>query len=96
MQTQVAIDNPEMQLPLIHMNGNSGTALGNQYFEALNALSRFQEKFIRIEFHQRDYYPLGDEAWQKAKAQRMIQKENIASLYSYLELHAQHCFCSER
>lgn len=94
--TFVALDNPSMQFPLIHSNGNSGTTLGNQYFEALKALRAFEEAFQAIEFHQRDYYPLGDEAWLKARAQRQVQWTNIGSLRHYLDTHAGHCFSSAR
>ena len=92
MNTQVAQDYPEIQLPLIHMNGNSGTVLGNEYLEALRALTAFTNAFYKIEFHARDYYPLGDEAWVKAQAQRKTQKANIESLRDYLDAHAGHCF----
>jgi hypothetical protein len=89
-------NNPEMQLPLIHLNGNSGQKLGNQYFEALKALRQFEEAFEAIEFHSRDYYPLGDEAWLKARAQRQVQWTNIGSIRQYLDAHAGHCFESAR
>jgi hypothetical protein len=92
MQTKIATDHPEMQLPLIHMNGNSGKQLGSQYFEALRALQKFEEAFQNIDFHARDYYPLGDEAWLKARAQRQVQWSNIGSLRNYLDAHAGHCF----
>lgn len=94
MQTQVELDYPEMQLPLIHINGNSAQNLGGQYFEALKALLAFIEKFQDIEFHSRDYYPLGDEAWLKARAQRQAQWENIESIRKYLDTHSGHCFQS--
>jgi hypothetical protein len=89
-------NNPEMQLPLIHLNGNSGQKLGNQYFEALKALQQFEEAFQAIEFHLRDYYPLGDEAWLKARAQRQVQWTNIGSIRQYLDAHTGHCFESAR
>lgn len=92
MPTQVELDNPEMQLPLIHSNGNSAQNLGGQYWEAFQALQKFQEKFSEIEFHARDYYPLGEEAWRKARAQRFAMDANINSLRDYLSLHSQHCF----
>ena len=96
MSTYVAEQYPEMQLPIIHMNGNSGSKLGHQYFEALKALQQFESVFQEIEFHSRDYYPLGDEAWVKARAQRQAQWANIGSLRSYLDVHAGHCFESAR
>ena len=96
MKTYVAEQYPEMQLPIIHMGGNDGSKLGHQYFEALKALQQFESVFQEIEFHSRDYYPLGDEAWVKARAQRQAQWANIGSLRSYLDAHAGHCFESAR
>ena len=96
MNTYVAQQYPEMQLPLIHMGGNDGSKLGHQYFEALKALQQFESVFEQIEFHSRDYYPLGDEAWLKAIAQRQAQWSNIGSLRAYLDAHAGHCFESAR
>jgi hypothetical protein len=90
--TFVALDNPSIQFPLIHLNGNSGQKLGGQYWEAFQALEKLQEKFSEIQFHARDYYPLGDEAWLKARAQREAMSANINSLRNYLSLHSQHCF----
>jgi hypothetical protein len=96
MNTYVAQQYPEMQLPIIHMGGNDGSKLGHQYFEALKALQQFENVFQEIEFHSRDYYPLGDEAWLKARAQRQAQWSNIGSLRAYLDAHAGHCFESAR
>jgi hypothetical protein len=96
MKTYVAEQYPEMQLPCIHSNGNSGSVLGHQYFESLKALGDFKKLFYEIEFHARDYYPLGNEAWLKARAQREVQKANIEALQTYLDAHSGHCFESAR
>ena len=90
------IESAELQMPLIHMNGNSGTALGKEYFEASKVLNKFQDAFFAIEFHSRDYYPLGDGAWLKAVEQRKAMHANINSLRHYLDAHAGHCFESAR
>ena len=89
-------NHPEMQLPLIHLNGNDGKTLGLQYWNAFKALQKLEEAFEAIDFHSRDYYPLGDEAWLKARAQRTAQWANITSIRNYLEAHSGHCFESAR
>jgi hypothetical protein len=94
--TFVALDNPSMQFPLIHMNGNSGTTLGNEYFEALRSLNEFNEKFFDIAFHRRDYYPLGDDAWNLAVKQRNEICQKMNDIRHYLDAHAGHCFASAR
>ena len=86
----------ELQLPLIHLNGNSGAALGKQYFTALQALEALENDFANIEFHSRDYYPMGDEAFLKAKAQRVAIKLKFSEIREYLERHSEHCFASAR
>ena len=96
MNTYIAQQYPEIQFPIIHMNGNDGSKLGNQYFEALKALQQFESVFEQIDFHSRDYYPLGEEAWVKARAQRQAQWANIGSLRAYLHTHSGHCFESVR
>jgi hypothetical protein len=96
MQTKIATDNPETQFPLIHTNGNSGTTLGGEYFDALIAFEQFSQKFFAVEFHKRDYYPLGDEAWNKAVEQRDEIKKKMSDIRHYIDAHAGHCFESAR
>lgn len=86
----------ELQLPLIHMNGNSGRALGTQYFTALQSLNELEMNFMDIEFHQRDYYPLGDEAFERAREERTAIKIKLSEIRRYLEKHSEHCFASAR
>ena len=95
-QSHVQLDNPSVCFPFIHMNGNSGDALGRQYFDALRALECFSERFFAVEFHQRDYYPKGDESWNLAVAQRDEVKQKIKDIRKHLELHAAHCFEAAR
>jgi hypothetical protein len=91
-KTYTQLDNPSMTFPLIHLNGSDGEKLGQQYFEALSALEDFSHKFCAVEFHQRDYYPKGDQVWQNAIQQRDVIKEKIKDIRKYLELLSAHCF----
>ena len=95
-QSHVQLDNPSVCFPFIHMNGNSGKALGRQYFDALVALQKLSEKFFAVEFHKRDYYPKGDESWNLAVNQRDEVKQKIIDIKKYLELHAAHCYEAAR
>lgn len=94
--TSIALDHSPVQLPLIHMNGNDGTKLGRQYFDAIITLGKFEDEFFDIEFHQRDYYPLGDESWNLARSQRQEIKKKMTEIREYLEIHAAHCFESAK
>jgi hypothetical protein len=96
MNTFASTDNPEMTLPLFHLNGNSPKTLGKEYFEALTALREFTEKFYDIEFHARDYYTAPPENWSKAIEQREEIKRSIEKIRHYLDAHSAHCFESAR
>jgi hypothetical protein len=91
-QSSTQLDNPSVCFPFIHLNGNDGKKLGQQYFDTLLAIDQLFEKFFKIEFHKRDYYPKGEQAWDMAVSQREEIKQKINEIRNYLELHAAHCF----
>ena len=74
-------------MPCIHMNGSDENSLRRQYNKLFCAVSEAQMKFRYLEFHQRDYYPLGDEAWDKAFKEREEVKEAINTVYQYAKQH---------
>ncbi len=74
-------------MPCIHMNGSGENSLRRQYNKLFCAVSEAQMKFRYLEFHQRDYYPLGDEAWDKAFKEREEVKEAINTVYQYAKQH---------
>jgi hypothetical protein len=70
--------------PLIHLNGNSGENLLEQYQDASEALSLALEKFLSIQFHPRDYYPLPEGSWDKALSERNRVLRKFADIEQYL------------
>ena len=82
----------DLTLPLFHMNGNSVERLTEQYQNAFTKLQEFVDAFGEIEFHARDYYPLGMEAWNKAEIERGAARTLINGVYRYLEAHVEHCY----
>jgi hypothetical protein len=70
------------------MNGNNGQTLLEEYQEAMQAVSTLREKMGDIEFHPRDYYPLGMDTYDNAKAQRLDMLKMINDLDFYLTAHA--------
>jgi hypothetical protein len=40
-----------------------------------------------VTFHERDYYPLGEKAWQKANEERIEVCEAINKVYDYARSH---------
>ena len=58
-------------MPCIHMNGSDENSLRRQYNDLFCAVSDAQVKLCYdTDFHERDYYPLGGEAWDKAFKER--------------------------
>lgn len=82
----------QLTMPLFHLNGNSVKVLTKQYENAYTKLQEFIDVFNEIEFHARDYYPLGMEAWDKANNERDQARRNINEVYKYLEAHVQYCY----
>jgi hypothetical protein len=78
----------EYTMPCIHMNGSGETSLRRQYSELFDAVSEAQIKLYNTHFHSRDYYPLGDEAWDKAYADRAKVNEAMNTIYEYAMQHA--------
>ena len=64
----------EITYPTIHLNGNCKDRLQGQYQEVLDNLRDAIGAIDDIEFHARDYYVQGDDAFPKA------QQEFIAHL----------------
>ena len=79
-------------MPLFHMNGNSVETLTRQYYNAFTKLQEFVDTFSGVDFHPRDYYPLGDEAWENARSERDEARRKINEVYKYLEAHIEHCY----
>lgn len=77
-------------LPLIHSNGNSAESLQKEYFEAYRKIVQFRETFYKIEFHMRDYYPLGEEMMKDAIASRKEMGVHIERVEDYLKEHLEH------
>ncbi|MDB4317675.1 hypothetical protein N9973_00095 [bacterium] len=77
----------EYTMPCIHMNGSGEASLRKQYYKLFCAVSEAQAKLLDVDCHQRDYYPLGEEAWDKAYQEREEVKEAMDKVYQYAEQH---------
>ena len=74
-------------LPLIHPNGNDRATLRVQYAHANNHLADAREAFNIIEFHPRDYYPLGQDAIAVSSEGRAAIHAAFDMIEAYLEEH---------
>lgn len=79
-------------MPLFHLNGTPVQTLTREYYNAFVKLQEFADTFSGIEFHARDYYPLGDEAFKKADSERSKIRMSINDVYKYLLAHIEHCY----
>ena len=76
----------EITYPTIHLNGNSKDRLQGQYENALDKVRDAIVAVRDIQFHSRDYYPQGDEAFPKAQEQLLAHLVRpIHGAESYLE-----------
>ena len=81
---------PTVPMPTIHMNGTGRERLVSGYTDAWRAMKKARETLANVEFHARDYYVQGDEAYQKARAQRDAQFADLNRIQSELEAILMH------
>jgi len=83
-------------MPFIHMNGSGEDRLRREYNELFEAVSEAQIKLLYdTTFHQRDYYPHGDEAWDKALSEREEVREAMNTVYQYARQHMHFIECGK-
>ena len=85
----------EFVMPVIHLNGSGRERLLREYEAAAEALSHFIDRWRSTTFHPRDYYPIGDDAWDQAKADRMEMSAKLYDIEKYINLHLQSIFDNE-
>jgi hypothetical protein len=77
-------------LPTIHLNGTGAKSLFDEYHEALRFAHRLRTAIAEATCNQRDFYPQGEEAWQKARAERMEAFAKLSDVEEYLTAWAEH------
>ena len=77
-------------LPTIHLNGNSREALLQQYTEITGPLVEALNAIERVEFHPRDYYVQGDEAFGEAAKERAKVYLDLERIIQYFHTHVNH------
>jgi len=76
--------------PVIHSNGNSAESLQTEYLEAYRMGLEFKESFYKIDFHMRNYYPLGEKLMIDASESRQEVIKQINNVQDYLLEHLKH------
>jgi len=82
----------EITLPTIHLNGTGAANLKREYRAVLTALHDATEALAQATCHPRDFYPQGDGAWQRARAERKEAFRSLQDVEKYVEqwlLHIQ-------
>jgi hypothetical protein len=76
--------NAESIMPCVHSNGSGAAALMEQAEDCITTLKAAQEALRSAAPHGRDFYPLGDEAFSKARDQ---WRETFRSVSNSLEFY---------
>lgn len=78
--------------PTIHLNGSDPVRLKELYWEAQHAIGEALRKMYDASPNARDYYPQGDGAYQKARAEdeeriRAVKRaqEDLMALYEHCD-----------
>jgi hypothetical protein len=77
-------------LPTIHLNGTSAQNLSAEYYAALKSIQEASNALVNATCNQRDFYPQGDGAWEKARAERSDMFLYLATVEQYLSAWAEH------
>jgi hypothetical protein len=82
---------PECDYPVAHnLNGTGRLTLLAEYQEAVAALNRFCLVVSQVTLHERDYYPLGPEAFKDAQSTRKAVYALCDEIGTYLDDHVKH------
>jgi len=79
------------QCPFVHRNGTGRDALVQAYCDAGSAIHAALRKLADAAPNQRDYYPLGEDAWRLAKREHESRVERLGSVLTELQALAEHC-----
>lgn len=71
--------------PLVHTNGTGFDTLFKEYSEARQMIGAASEVANKATFHQRDYYPLGDEEWQRARQEHLKHIKALQDAHDYFQ-----------
>lgn len=76
--------------PLLHMNGSGKANLLPPAMETARALRKAQAALREMAPNQRDYYPLGAEAWTAAQDEYVAHAKALEQVLHAVEYHIGH------
>jgi hypothetical protein len=77
-------------LPLLHLNGSGTKNLLPPAENALDALAVAYPLLREMAPNQRDYYPLGEEAWTAARDEHIALCAKLREVLEAVESHVEH------
>lgn len=80
-----------MMKPSIHLNGTSRGDLFDAYVDATVAVEAAIDAVAKAYPHGRDYYPQGDDAFDKARAEHNARLEALNKVANELHRLSEHC-----
>lgn len=79
-----------LTLPTIHRNGSSAESLREEYLAAYMATNAAIEAIQKVDFNQRDYYPV-EGSWEKARAEHIARLQTLKTISDELMTITEHC-----
>ena len=78
-------------LPTIHSNGTGERSLYQEYRAVLSQLNKTRDLLVYATLHKRDFYPQGDESWDRAQGERADAFYHLEQVEDYLRDWTRHC-----
>lgn len=76
----------KVTIPMIHLNGSGKKLLLDEgYAKALEAFRSAAQTLNSVQLHSRDYYPLGEDAFDEAFKERLELHRKLREVREYLE-----------
>ena len=72
--------------PLIHLNGTGFNTLESEYRHAVISIDSALKAANDATMHKRDYYPLGDQAWEEARAEFLQNIKRLQDVRDYFQV----------
>jgi hypothetical protein len=81
----VATSTTAYALPTIHLNGTGAQSLADEYHAVYLAINKALDTLEAATCNARDFYPQGDDAWQRARDERAEMFRKLLDVSKYAE-----------
>ena len=90
------IDITKPQLPTIHINGTGAENLEKEYSDLVEKISATLDSLCVATCNARDFYPQGNEAWERARAERTEALRLLRQVNDYALAWAFHAIYAKK